>query len=558
MNDEYDSVQWNVHATTDALPDRNDPHLMFSPNSQHNYYNDNQSIDASGTTSQFYAEPNNGSPLANSPKYNTQSTATHSQSSTSHSPKIESVQNEQTEEAKEAMPMIIRVEDPQKRSEGTSSYVAYLIATNTTVQTFSSPQPRPVRRRFHDFIWLHDVLALEFPASVVPPLPEKHRMKYVKGDRFSSEFIERRRLGLQWFMDRIARHPYLQQSQSTRLFLESADFKNDQQAQSRRVPRVTSVLDTLSDTLLNAFVKVKKPDERFVDMKENVDKLHDNLDTVEKLYSRISKRQQGNNFSASIKGLSMIEKDAAQPLQQFAKSIEEYSIAMASMNNKEELHFLNDVHELLAYCNATKEVLHERDQKQVDFEELSNYLQRAIQERERIMYPGRNMGDGSGLNITEFMADKMNEVRGTDSNRAREERLLRLQAKINELQEEVARTNDANNYFSSQMVREFDIFQGAKSRELKQGLASYADCHIEFCQKGISIWENIIPVLEQIKIDGDKEEYQSNEQASTSTMSVYEEHYRNREEDAESEESEDQNLPNLNYYSNYNFVTDEY
>ncbi|KAI9004810.1 hypothetical protein CLU79DRAFT_782663 [Phycomyces nitens] len=428
------------------------------------------------------------------------------------------------------MPMTIRVEDPQKRSEGASSYVAYLIITNTTVQTFSSPQPRPVRRRFHDFIWLHDVLALEFPASVVPPLPEKHRMKYVKGDRFSSEFIERRRLGLQWFMDRIARHPYLQQSQSTRLFLESADFKNDQQAQSRRVPRVTSVLDTLSDTLLNAFAKVKKPDERFVEMKENVDKLHDNLDTVEKLYSRISKRQQEleknySNFAASIKGLSMLEKDAAQPLQKFAKSMEDYSIAMAGMNNKEELLFLNDVHELLAYCNAAKEVLHERDQKQVDFEELSNYLQRAIQERERII--------------------------------AREERLLRLQAKINELQEEVARTNDANNYFSSQMVREFGIFQGAKSRELKQSLASYADCHIEFCQKGVSIWEGILPILEGMKIEGD-EECRPYDQASTFTTSVYEEDYRNQQDDNESEESGDQNLPNMNYYSNYNFVADEY
>lgn len=29
---------------------------------------------------------------------------------------------------------------------------------------------------------------------------------------------------LQWFMDRIARHPYLQASQYTRLFLESTDF----------------------------------------------------------------------------------------------------------------------------------------------------------------------------------------------------------------------------------------------------------------------------------------------------------------------------------------------
>lgn len=49
-------------------------------------------------------------------------------------------------------------------------------------------------------------------------------IEYIKGDRFGSEFIERRRIGLQWFLDRIARHPELQQSQCTRVFLESTDF----------------------------------------------------------------------------------------------------------------------------------------------------------------------------------------------------------------------------------------------------------------------------------------------------------------------------------------------
>jgi sorting nexin-4 len=49
-------------------------------------------------------------------------------------------------------------------------------------------------------------------------------VEYMKGDRFNQMFIEQRRLGLQWFMDRIARHPFLQASQYTRIFLESTDF----------------------------------------------------------------------------------------------------------------------------------------------------------------------------------------------------------------------------------------------------------------------------------------------------------------------------------------------
>lgn len=68
-----------------------------------------------------------------------------------------------------------------------------------------------VRRRFQDFSFLHDHLAKSFPACVVPPIPEKHRLgqslalpgrdcetlmdpEYIKGDRFSPEFVEKRRL----------------------------------------------------------------------------------------------------------------------------------------------------------------------------------------------------------------------------------------------------------------------------------------------------------------------------------------------------------------------------
>ena len=37
-------------------------------------------------------------------------------------------------------------------------------------------QPIVVRRRFQDFAFLRDHLVKAFPASVVPPIPDKHRM----------------------------------------------------------------------------------------------------------------------------------------------------------------------------------------------------------------------------------------------------------------------------------------------------------------------------------------------------------------------------------------------
>lgn len=135
--------------------------------------------------------------------------------------------------------------------------------------------------------------------------------------------------------------------------------------QSRRVPPASSVLESLSDTLLNAFSRIKKPDERFVDMKDVIDKLEDNLNTVERLYSRIGKRQLGRvgsvargeeivvtlgwlttdllfvdlqqdytSFAASIQSLSQMETGISEPLHRFAETTKAYVSAMSEMVKK--------------------------------------------------------------------------------------------------------------------------------------------------------------------------------------------------------------------------------
>lgn len=78
-------------------------------------------------------------------------------------------------------------------------------------------------------------------------------------------------------------------------------------------------------------------------------------------------------------------------------------------------------------------MLRARDQKQVDFEELSAYLHRTIQEKERLRHPGRNIGGGGGSNISEFVTDRLNEVRGVDMQRARLEKIARLERRVKEV-----------------------------------------------------------------------------------------------------------------------------
>lgn len=73
-------------------------------------------------------------------------------------------------------------------------------------------------------------------------------------------------------------------------------------------------------------------------------------------------------------------------------------------------------------------VLKLRDQKQVDFEELSEYLQSSLVEREKILHP--RPGD---YNLTDYVTGKLNEVRGGDADKLRREKILRLNERIREV-----------------------------------------------------------------------------------------------------------------------------
>lgn len=53
------------------------------------------------------------------------------------------------------------------------------------------------------------------------------------------------------------------------------------------------MMDSIGDTLLNAFAKIRKRDERFVEMRERVDRLEDNLNLLERTLSRTNKRSEG-------------------------------------------------------------------------------------------------------------------------------------------------------------------------------------------------------------------------------------------------------------------------
>ncbi|PWN47511.1 hypothetical protein IE53DRAFT_303920, partial [Violaceomyces palustris] len=75
-----------------------------------------------------------------------------------------------------------------------------------------------VYRRFTQFSWLSEALSKLYPALVLPPLPEKQY-----SGRFSTDFIETRRVDLELWIGSVVRHPVLRYSEAVLFFLSCDD-----------------------------------------------------------------------------------------------------------------------------------------------------------------------------------------------------------------------------------------------------------------------------------------------------------------------------------------------
>lgn len=76
-----------------------------------------------------------------------------------------------------------------------------------------------VIRRYSDFVWLLDCLHKVYPFRVLPLLPPKRVA--VNGNHLSNDgaFIEKRRRGLNRFLNALMRHPVLAKEQLVVMFL---------------------------------------------------------------------------------------------------------------------------------------------------------------------------------------------------------------------------------------------------------------------------------------------------------------------------------------------------
>ncbi|XP_010271611.1 PREDICTED: sorting nexin 1-like isoform X3 [Nelumbo nucifera] len=212
----------------------------------------------------------------------------------------------------------VSVTDPAKLGNGVQSYISYRVITRTNLPEYQGPE-KIVIRRYSDFIWLHDRLFEKYKGIFIPPLPEKNA---VEKFRFSAEFIEMRRQALDIFVNRIALHPQLQQSEDLKTFLQ-VDEETMERARSQEtgifkkkpadfMQIFKDVQSKVSDAVLGKEKPVEESNPEYEKLKNYIFELEEDLAEAQKHAFRLVKRhkelgQSLSDFGKAIKLLGACE-----------------------------------------------------------------------------------------------------------------------------------------------------------------------------------------------------------------------------------------------------------
>ena len=201
------------------------------------------------------------------------------------------------------------------------------------------------------------------------------------------------------------------------------------------------------------------------------------------------------DLAEQFQKLIQLEPGVEQSVHAFAASVEDTSTATRSLKEHTDQDYLGSLRDMQAYSAAVKNLLKAREQKQLDFEQLTEYLTKATTDRDVLASSHGSSGlTGPGG----FIRSKLEDVRGVDHEQSRRDRLRRLELRIDELTREVEDAKKTSEAFDEEVVREVGDFERIKCLEFKTQFGALADAHSEHYQKIIDNWERYVREMESL------------------------------------------------------------
>ncbi|XP_071442280.1 sorting nexin-4-like [Hetaerina americana] len=388
--------------------------------------------------------------------------------------------------------MEISVSEAEKRATGTLNirdfYTVYLIETKVTDSEWKGTLVNSCSlwRRYSEFELLRSDLEMSYPYIVMPTLPEKKVMyawQKAATDTFDPDFVDRRRVGLESFLLRVASHPILSHDALFMSFLQKEDGW-------RETLKETGYL-LFAESRFKAFsvsVRLKQPDKRFESIKNYGGELQSHMGELLRVRAKLASslfnlHRLHANYGRVFSEWSAIEKEMGDGLQKAGHYLDSLALGVDSILEEEEL-IADQFKEYLFFGGALQNVCKRREALQLEVEQAEGLVSAKSQEKEKVQ-----------LGKVGLMCRLFGSV---DTDEVRELKVSALDERIEEGRSSVKVARDRLNTFSGKALVDIERFQSQKAVDLRETLASYIVLQIKMSRKGLQTWIRICKCLESI------------------------------------------------------------
>ncbi|TYH21924.1 hypothetical protein ES288_A04G085000v1 [Gossypium darwinii] len=371
----------------------------------------------------------------------------------------------------------VSVSDPVKLGNGVQGYISYRVITKTNFPEYQGSE-KIVIRRYSDFVWLRDRLFDKYNGIFVPPLPEKSA---VEKFRFSAEFIEIRRQALDVFVNRIASHNELQQSEDFRTFLQ-ADEESMERLRSQETGifkkkpadlmlMFKDVQSKVSDVVLGKEKPLEESNPEYEKLKHYVFELENHLTEAQKHAYYLLKRHRelGQSLSGIGKAAKLLGACEGQAL---GKAFDELGAKSETLSIKLQ----KEAHQLLMNLE----------------EPVKDYV-RAVQSI-KVTIGERANAFRHQCELAETM--KLKEINLDKLMLTRSDRVGEAEQEYKELKAESEEVTRRFETIVRRMNEEIVRFQEQKTQDMRIAFHEFAKGQARLAKSIADAWRSLLPKLE--------------------------------------------------------------
>jgi len=382
-------------------------------------------------------------------------------------------------------------------------YWVYCVMCKTDSEHYQLKELQ-VKRRYSDFEWLRLKLSARYPFCIIPPVPEKdiHGTveKFVPGSHNPS-LLEYRQRALRKFLSRVGAHPYLQNSDELRNFLEQADDDGwqryvqgyDKSDNSPIIPNVQAPPAPASAPAAGeqpysaALSTAPMPNGTQVweDTKTYIGQLEESVRTLKERLDALVRRRRGTStalqdFGRNFEAVGRIEAELDNTgetgLSRAATSVGHHAGELASIYSAHATDESHTVVEALQYyvgvCEAAKETLKRLQSAIYNKEALDKSVKVARDNRESKISKGQP-ADKVAAATKEF----------EDATKRRDAAAAIVASFELNLRDELRRFHREKQYDMKEILRQFVALQRDYSDKMKRS------------------WDDLIPTVEDVRLE---------------------------------------------------------